>query len=434
MLEINSINLNLIDLKVIIGFIIILLLLFASAMMSASEVAFFSLTPTDIHKLQNSNHKKHKKIIELLNQPKELLATILLANNFVNIGIVIISTFITNQLFNFTESPVLSFFVQVILVTFVILLFGEIMPKVYSSHFAYKFANFIIYPMIFVKKIFSPLSAILVSSSGLIDKKFAQKKVNISIDDISQALELTKSHELKDEEKILKGIVKFGNINVNEVMKPRVDVVGIDLNYSFGKVLSIIIESGYSRIPVYQSTIDNVKGILYIKDLLPHFHKGETFRWQSLIRPPYFVPETKKINDLLEDFQRRKMHMAVVIDEFGGSSGIITLEDIIEEIVGEITDEFDSEDKQYIKTEKDLYIFEAKILLNDFSKIFELPDDYFDSVKRDADTLAGLLLELKGEIPTKNETLSFGKFEFKIKSADNRRIKQIFVKEITSAS
>lgn len=423
-----SIVLSIIDVKVIIGFLIIVLMLVASALISGSEVAFFSLTPGNLKEIAENKSRKAKIAYDLLNRPKYLLATILISNNFVNVGIVILSSFITSVIFDFSNSPILGFIIQVIVVTFLLLFFGEILPKVYAHKFALKFVLLMAYPILILQKLFSPFSRVLVNMTSVVDKRITKRKINLSLNDISYALDLTESKELKEDEKILKGIVKFGNIDVNEIMKPRVDVVSVDINTHFNKLVSVIVESGYSRIPVFQGSFDTIKGVLYVKDLLPHLHKNENFRWQSLVRPPYYVPETKKINDLLEEFQTRKIHMAIVIDEYGGSSGIVTLEDIIEEIVGEITDEFDTEGEKFVKVDEQNYIFEGKILLNDFYKVLSLEEDYFDLVKGDADTLAGLILELKGEIPQKHETIKYKKFEFKIKSADDRRIKQIMLK------
>ena len=427
----EGIALNSISINEIFGFIAIFFLLIISAIISGSEVAFFSLSPQQISDLKKLKTGKSITLLNLLEKPKKLIATILITNNFVNVSIVVISTFITNSLIDFTNAPLLGFIFQVVIITFIILFFGEILPKIYSSQFNYSFALFVTYPLKFFSNVTSPLANFLVLSTSLVDKRLAnKKKSNISMDDISHALDLTNDDVLKEDEKILKGIVNFGNIGVNEIMRARIDVVCIDISYNLNKLIATIIESGYSRIPVISGTFDNVKGILYTKDLLPHYHKGELFRWQSLIRPPYYVPETKKINDLLEEFQLRKIHLAVVIDEYGGSSGIITMEDILEEIVGEITDEYDHDDELFVKIDESHYIFEAKILLNDFSKILKIDENIYELEKGDADTLAGLILELKGEIPKKNETIFFKNFEFKIKSADSRRIKQVELKII----
>ncbi|NOU61479.1 gliding motility-associated protein GldE [Marinifilum sp. JC070] len=399
------------------------LLLFCSALISGSEVALFSLSPQQISGIEAEENQKNRRLLKLLRMPEELLATILIGNNFVNVGIVILSSFITNSIVDFSNAPTIGFLVQVVIITFLLLLFGEIIPKVYATQTSVKFSKFMAFPLYYMEKIFRPMSAILIKSTSIVNKRIS-KKQNISMGDLSQALELT-ADEMSDEMEILEGIVNFGNINVVEVMKSRVDVVAIDVRTGFGKLKSILIDSGYSRIPVYDGTFDNVKGILYVKDLLPHHHKPNTFRWQSIIRPPYYVPETKKINDLLEEFQTQKNHMAVVVDEYGGTSGIITMEDILEEIIGDITDESD-EEKETFTLEKDgTYVFEGKTLLNDFFKITELDSDLFEDIKGDADTLAGLLLEIKGEIPQKKEEFSHQEFKFIVEAVDNRRIKKI---------
>ncbi len=411
---------------VIIGFIIMILLLIASAFISGSEVAFFYLTPSNINILKEKVSRTNNLILKLLNTPERLLATILIANNFVNVGIIILSTFVTISFVDFSYSPAIRFVLQVIIITFLILLFGEIIPKIYATQYAMRFASFMAYPLFFLEKIFRPISFFLIYSTKIVNKKFSQAKQNISIDDLSQALDLT-SDEIKEDKKILKGIVKFGNTNVKEIMKSRVDIVAIDIKTTpnLSGLLPVIIESGYSRIPVYSENFDNIKGILYIKDLLSHIHKDDSFRWESLIRAPYFVPETKKINDLLEEFQSKKIHMAVVIDEYGGTSGIVTLEDILEEIVGEINDEFDDKQVKYSKLDDKNYIFEGKTLLNDFYKIIQSDDNIFDDIKGDSDTLAGLILEIKGEIPKIYENIISKNFVFKIESVDKRRIRRI---------
>jgi len=380
-----------------------------------------------LRSIKTSGNKNDKRILKNLGNPEKLLATILVANNFVNIGIVILSAFITGNLFEIADSPIWEFIVQVVLITFFLLLFGEIIPKVYATHFSVKFARFMALPLHTLEKIFRPVNAILIYSTGFVNKRLKKHMKNISMDEISQALELTSEKELSEEKEILEGIVKFGNINVGEVMKPRVEVVAIDINTNFKEVLRIINKSGYSRIPVYNNSFDNINGILYIKDLLPHTHKTNSFKWQTLIRPPFYVPETKKINSLLEEFQKNKVHLAIVVDEYGGTSGIVTLEDILEEIVGEITDEFDEEVNLYTKLKENQFLFKGKTPLMDFYKTINCPDTIFDDVKGDADTLAGLILELKGDIPEKNEKLSCKQFYFTIKEVDKRRIKEIMV-------
>lgn len=395
-------------------------LLLFSALISGSETAFFSLSPKQIEEIKDS---ENTKIIHLLSQPNKLLATILISNNFVNIGIVILSTYITSSIFDFSHAKTIGFIIQVIIVTFLLLLFGEIIPKVYASQHSKGFCLFMSYPLNVLSKIFKPISYLLTTTTSFIDKRL-HKKDNISLGDLSQAIELA-SEDIREEKEILEGIVKFGNLNCEEVMTARVNVVALDIKTDFDQVKENIINSGFSRLPVFFKTFDNIKGILYVKDLLPHINKQKSFKWQSLIRPPYFVPETKKISDLLEDFQEKKTHLAFVVDEYGGCSGIVTMEDILEEIVGEISDEYDEEESMFTLNKKGAYVFEASILLNDFFKILKLDDTTFDEIKGEADTLAGLILEIKGEIPDAQDEIIFKNFKFTILSVDNRRIKKI---------
>ncbi|MCT4601985.1 MAG: gliding motility-associated protein GldE [Marinifilum sp.] len=399
------------------------LLLFCSALISGSEVALFSLSPKQVSGIESEENQKNRRLLKLLRMPEELLATILIGNNFVNVGIVILSSFITNSIVDFSNAETIGFLVQVVVITFLLLLFGEIIPKVYATQTSVRFSKFMAFPLYYMEKIFRPMSVILIKSTSIVNKRIS-KKQNISMGDLSQALELT-ADEITDEMEILEGIVNFGNINVVEIMKSRVDVVAIDVRTNFGKLKSVLIDSGYSRIPVYDGTFDNVKGILYVKDLLPHHHKPNTFRWQSIIRPPYYVPETKKINDLLEEFQTQKNHMAIVVDEYGGTSGIITMEDILEEIIGDITDESDEEKETYTLEKDGTYLFEGKTLLNDFFKITNADANLFEDIKGDADTLAGLLLEIKGEMPQKKEEFIHSNYKFIVEAVDNRRIKKI---------
>lgn len=415
------------DIKVIIGFVVLAGLLSVSALMSASEVAYFSLRPEDIEKFRNDKSKRTQSVLKLYELPEKLLSTILVGNNTVNITIVLLSAFISARMFDFTDSPVLGFIVQAVIITFLLLFFGEIMPKVYASRNNVSTALFMAPILIFLEKLFRPLTSLLILSSSLVKKKTRIRRSDISMDDLSDALELASSDDLDEDEKILKGIVNFGNLNVSAIMCPRIDVTAIDISDNFSQVMPVIINSGFSRIPVYSESFDNVKGLLYAKDVLPYMNNPASFKWQSLLRPPYFVPETKKINDLLKEFQIKKIHMAVVIDEYGGTSGIITLEDILEEIVGEITDDSDDEMSMYRKVDEKTYIFEGKTLLIDFNKVFELEDDPFDYVRGESETLAGLILELTGEIPPKNKTIKYRNFTFMIESADRRRIKEIRV-------
>ena len=410
----------------VIGLIILLILLIISAMISGSEVAFFSLTPQKIEQLENDKSPKSQLIIKLLKKAEELLATILIVNNLVNIGIVILSTFLIDYIVHFIDIPIIKFFVEIIVITFIILLFGEIIPKVYASKFPVGFASFMARPLLFCKKLFYPISFIMLTISNVIKRRVHKKKQQVSIDELSQALDLTKDETIQ-EDKILKGIINFGTIGASEIMKSRMDIVSIDITDDFVKVFQTINDSGYSRIPVFSESIDNIKGILYIKDLLPHLKRGKDFRWQSLIRPPFFIPESKKIDDLLKEFQTKKIHMAIVVDEYGGASGIITMEDILEEIVGEINDEFDNIEKNYKQISKNKFLFEGKTTLIDFCKKFEIDDNYFDEIKGEADSLAGMILELKGDLPDKKECFVYKNFSFNITDVDDRRIKQIQV-------
>jgi magnesium and cobalt exporter, CNNM family len=412
--------------QVLIAILAVLVLLVLTAMVSGAETAFFSLTPAEVESLRASKTKKSQTVIKLLDMPNRLLASILVANNLLNVGIVIITAFITNSLFDFSESPVLGFLLQVVFIISLIVFLGEILPKVYANRHAVPFAKMMAAPLDIFDTVFRPLSFLLIQSTSLVNKRFSQRRKNLSMDELSDALELTEQ-SLNEDKTILKGIVKFGNIDVREIMTSRMDVVGAGIKTPFRKLIGLIVESGYSRIPIYAKDLDHIKGILYIKDLLPHLDKPGSFQWQSLIRTAYYIPGTKKISDLLREFQANKIHMAIVIDEYGGTSGIITLEDILEEIVGEISDESDIENPSYVKVDNSTYLFEGKITLNDFLKTMDEKEDFFDAVKGEADTLAGLILELKGEIPRKNETFTYKHYNFTVKSVDTRRIKQIQV-------
>jgi len=407
--------------------LISLILLLSSALISGSEVAYFSMSAADKNKLRHKKTKTNDRVLKNLESPEKLLATILVANNFVNVGIIILTAYTTNNLVTFQNSPVVEFIFQVVLITFFLLLFGEILPKIYANHYALKFSRLMALPLITLEKLFRPVNSILIYSTSFVNKRLQKHRKNISMDEISQALELTSETEISEEKEILEGIVKFGNKSVEEIMCSRVDVVALDIKTTFSKVLDTINDSGYSRIPVYIESFDNISGILYIKDLLPHSHKGNSFKWQTLVRPPFYVPETKKISALLEEFQKNKVHLALVVDEYGGSSGIVTLEDVLEEIVGDITDEFDEEETFFSKISENTYLFNGKTLLVDFYKSVETSENIFDDVKGDADTLAGLILELKGEIPDRHEKITCKQFKFTVEAVDKRRIKQIKV-------
>jgi len=410
------------NLSVIIG---ILFLLFCSALVSGSEVAFFSLGPNEKESINGATEKKAELLKDLLERPKRLLATILIANNFVNVGIVILSTYLTDNLMPASISETYQFVIQVVVVTFLLLLLGEVIPKVYANKNPLTLATFMAFPLFYIRLVLNPFSSVLVNSTNFIDKRIKKRGHNISVDELSQALELT-SDDVQDEDdqRILEGIVKFGNTEVKQVMTSRVDVVSIEEGESYQEVNTIILEAGFSRIPVHRENFDNISGVLYIKDLLPHLQKKE-FDWKSLIRKPYFVPENKKIDDLLKEFQSMKTHLAIVVDEYGGSSGIITLEDILEEIVGDISDEFDDDDLFYSKLDDLNYVFEAKIALNDMYRVLDIDGEEFEEEKGESETLAGFVLELFGKIPQKNEKIRFKDYQITIEAADKRRIKQI---------
>jgi len=412
---------------IIVGLIILILLLLFSALISGAEVAFFSLSPSNKLFINQSKKHVHHTIRDLLKIPDKLLATILVANNFVNIGIIFLSTYLINKTVDFSGSPILGFIIEVVLITFIILLFGEILPKIYASNFSLGFAEFMSRKMFFTTKLLSPITYVLIHSTSFVNKRMSKHNINISIDDISHALELTSKEELSEDKGILEGIVKFGSTSVNQIMTPRIDVVAIENDFTPSKIINVINKSGYSRIPVFNDTFDKIEGILYIKDLLPHIHNLDTLRWQALLKTPYYVPENKKINDLLKEFQREKVHMAIVVDEYGGTSGIVTLEDILEEIVGDITDEFDDDDMLFSKINENTYLFDGKTQLNDFYRICDIDDNYLDDIKGEADTLAGLLLEMKSNFPKLNEKLYYKKIDFIVESLDNRRIKKIKV-------
>jgi len=416
------------DFAMVAVIICLILLIIASAFASGSEVAYFSLTPGDLEELQHRKTRNASTAVRLLSKPERLLSTILVANNTINIAIIILSAFISARLFDFRNNPVLAFIIEVVAITFILLLFCEVMPKVYASRNQLIFTMFMAPALSFLASVFSPLSSLLMASTKIVKRKKKARESNISIDDLSDALELTTSG-LRDDKEILRGVVRFGNINVSAIMCPRIDVTALEIHRSFSSIMPEVIESGFSRIPVYSDTFDNIKGILYVKDLLPHLDKPDSFRWQSLIRPPYVVPETKKISELLKEFQGKKMHMAVVVDEFGGTSGIVTLEDILEEIVGDITDETDEDVRLYRETGGGGWIFDGKILLNDFYRITGVDNDTFEEVRGDSETLAGLLLELLGEIPVKGRTISAGGFKFIIETVEKRRIREISVEK-----
>ncbi|NVK27819.1 MAG: gliding motility-associated protein GldE [Flavobacteriia bacterium] len=412
--------------SLIIPILILGLLLLGSALVSGSEVAFFSLTPTDKQELQESEDPRDKVILNLLDEPERLLATILVNNNFINIGIVLLSTYLTDAMFDFTGFETLGFVIELIAITFLILLFGEILPKVYANTNNLSFARLMARPTLSAGKILKPLTYILTSTGRVFSSP--KKSGGISMNELEQALDLTDEESTNaDEQKILRGIVRFGSTTVKQIMKPRTDIVAFNIDESFEAVMATVRESGFSRIPVYRDSSDVIVGVLYIKDLLPHINAPSDFKWQELLREPFFVPGSKKIDDLLKEFQERKIHLAVVVDEFGGTDGIATLEDVIEEIVGDISDEFDVEELVYSKLDDNNYVFEGKTQITDFYKVLEISDEPLDKARGDADSLAGLFLELSGQFPEKGHVEEFGQFTFTVEAVDQRRIKRIKV-------
>ena len=422
----SYISVNPIDVNVVVAILLVILLLLLSGFASASEIAFFSLSPTDVESL-DPDKSSSDKLIELLRDDSErTLATVLITNNLVNVAVIMLCNYIFGSLFTF-GAEWLQFLCVTILLTFLLLLFGEIIPKVYSRRRPLAFCRKAVKGIMFFRRLFWPIETILLKSGAFAEKVIQKENRQLSVDELEQALELTDKEEIKDEQSMLQGIIRFGDETAKEIMTSRQDIVDLDIRCSYDTVLKCIVENNYSRIPVYQDNQDNIRGVLYIKDLLPHLSKGANFRWQSLIRPPYFVPETKKIDDLLRDFQENKVHIAIVVDEFGGTSGIVTLEDILEEIVGEINDEFDEDERNYTKLTSNTYLFEGKTLLKDFLKILNLPDDEFDDIEGDADSLAGLLLEIKGDFPAVHEVLIYKDYKFEVLEIEERRISKVKV-------
>ena len=415
------------DINLIIGFVGIFILLFLSAIVSGAEVALFSLSQKDIDETLQDNLPKGKIISNLLDKPKKLLATLLVANNFLNIGVVILFSFIGQNIFDDISSPVFKFILEVILVTFLILFFAEVLPKVYASRNNIKFAKWVAYPISFLDKLLSPISLPMRSVTLYLQHKLGKQKNSFSINQLSQALELTDSEGTsKDEQKILEGIVSFGNTDTKQVMSPRIDIFGLEISESFEAIYPKIIEKGFSRIPVYRDNIDQIEGVLFVKDLLPHIDKKE-FDWTTLMREAFFVPENKKLDNLLKDFQSLKSHLAIVVDEYGGTSGLVSLEDVIEEIVGDISDEFDDENLNYSQIDEKNFLFEGKINLKDFYRIVDVEEDIFESHKGEAETLAGFILEILGNFPKKDQKIAFENCVFTIETVDKKRVKQIKV-------
>lgn len=411
----------------VLKLVALVVLLTCSAFISGSEIAFFSLSRVDVDQASESKSKRQKLVAKLLEKPKKLLATILIFNNFINILIVLVFAFLGEELFSGIESTYLKFAIEVGLVTFLILLFGEVLPKVYATRNAMKFATLMSSPIRILNTLLIPLSVPLMSLTNFVENRFGQKKSNFSVEKLSQALELTSdSATTDDEQKILEGIVNFGNTETVQIMKPRIDVFAISDDETYENVLSQIIEKGFSRNPVYHENIDEIIGVLYAKDLLPHLDKTN-FKWQNLVRESFFVPENKKLDDLLKEFQEKKIHLAIVVDEYGGTSGIVTLEDIIEEIVGDISDEFDEDDLMYSKIDDNNYIFDGKTSIKDFSKVIDVEEELFEEAKGETETLAGFLLEISGHFPKKKEIINFKHLTFMIEAVEKRRLKQVKV-------
>jgi len=403
-----------------------LFLLMCSGLFSSAEVAFFSLSPAHLSMINSPEAGRSYQLIrQLLNNPKRLLATLLISNSMVNIGIVLLSDIIVKSLFHFS-TPALGLIFQVVVVTLIIVLFGEVMPKVYATKKTLGLAHAMAYPIFLIDKLLSPLSSLLVVSTGVIEKRLKKKGYEVSMDELTHAIDITSDvNTPPDEKKILKGIVKSGNIDVKQIMKSRMDIMALEVKTPFPQVLQNINEIGYSRIPIYEETLDKIVGIIFIKDLIRHIDAGEKFKWTELMRLPFFVPESKRINDLLQEFQEKKIHLAIVVDEYGGTVGMVTLEDILEEIVGEMADEFDDEEPLYSKLDDENYVFEGKTLLNDICRVLNIDRDLFDTIPGETATLAGTLLELAGKIPAKNEVITFKDFRFTIESADKRKIKRV---------
>jgi gliding motility-associated protein GldE len=414
--------------ETVLSLVVLVILVVASALVSGSETAFFSLTPSDLEGLRTSVHKKDNLILELRNRPKTLLATILISNNFINVGIVILSAYIAAMMFNLGAFPILAFLLQVVVITSVILIFGEIIPKILANKEPVTMANLMVRPLNFLMWFFKPLSIVLVNSTGMIDKRLGSKGHNITVSELSDAIEITVDETVQEDEKlILKGIASFVEREASEIMQSRVNVTAIDSESPFRDMMKTVSESGFSRIPVYEESLDRILGILYIKDLLPYIDLDDKKDWVKLVRPAFFVPENKRINDLLQEFREKKIHLAIVVDEYGGTSGIITLEDIIEEIVGKISDEFDKEDYQFKhkKISSRSFLFEAKTPLNDLCKIIGIDEAVFEEVRGESDSLGGLLLELEGKIPEKGAVIKYGIFRFTIIDATSRMIREV---------
>lgn len=409
-------------------FLFLVLMIALSGLFSASENALFSLSAKDKEDLKENETSANRAILTLLSQPKKLLATILVGNNFVNVSFVIVSSVWLESIFNPDMNDYLDFAIKVVVVTLILLLFGEVIPKVYATKKNVSISKFMAIPLLVCQKLFAFLVIPMVKFTSIIDKRVKIHEHTVSADELTHAIDITSDSDTGLQEKeILKGIVNFGNKTVRQIMKGRVDVAALDSSMAFDEMLRRVNELGYSRLPVYNETFDNIEGVLYIKEILPHLYEKNSFNWLSLLKPAFFVPDNKRIDLLLSEFQEERMHMAIVVDEYGGKLGIVTMEDILEEIFGEINDEFDEELLTYSKLDDNKYIVEGKLLINDFCKITQTEDDFFDQVKGDSETVAGMLLELNGRIPARNETIKYKHFSFTIESVDNRRIKRIKV-------
>lgn len=411
--------------------VIIILLLVISALVSASEVAFFSLSPEEKQRIKEGNDPNSITVLELLNHPKNLLATVLIVNNFVNIAIVILTSYIFLQIYPVTEGiDYVRSVVEVVGITFIILIIGEVIPKVYANRNSQKMVNLMAKPLHIISKTppFSWLRLFLVNGTEIILKYARKRQIDVSTGDLENAIALTREENSHPEEqRILEGIVNFGNTDVRQIMRSRVDTVALDVDMTYDEVMEVIIHSGYSRIPVYRESFDEVTGILFVKDLLAHLNEEPDFDWRVLIRQPFFVPENKKIDDLLKEFQERKIHMAVVVDEYGGGSGVVTLEDVLEEIVGEITDEFDDEDIIYTKVNESTYLFEGKTSLVDMYKVLDVDGKMFEETKGESDSIGGFLVEHSGKILKNNEGFTFENLKFVVESSDKKRVKMVKV-------
>ena len=432
----RTLFLNFVDTHLLFGGATLIILLVCSALISGAEVALFSLSKSDLEPQENTPSKALEIINALLRRPKKLLATILVANNFINIGIVLLFASLSEQLFKGVNSELnlvffkidLVFFIEVIIITFLILMFGEILPKVYANRNNLKFSKFMARPLMILDALFAPISMPMRRVTLMIHKGLGKQKSNLNVDYLSQALELTSEEDTtKEEQKVLQGIVSFGNTDTKQVMRPRIDIFALESSLKFEAIIPEIVAHGYSRIPVYEDSIDSVSGILYAKDLLPHLQKKE-FNWNSLLRAPLFVPENKKLDDLMVEFQEKKIHLAIVVDEYGGTSGVVSLEDVIEEIVGDISDEFDDDDLIYSKIDENNYVFDGKTALKDFYRIIKLEDEsIFENYKGEAETIAGFVLEISKSFPKIRSKIKFNSYTFVVEGIDNKRIKQLKV-------